>query len=297
MCVRLLDAGVDLSIWNRTPEKAKGLVDRGATLVAKPSDLAGLDIVFTMVAASDHLKLVTAGTDGVLTAAAAAPAILVDCSTVSPEASEEVREVAASRGCILVAAPVSGNPKTVRVGRATFAVSGPRPAFDTIEPLLRIIGADATWVGEGDRARLVKICHNVFLAVIAQSLAEITVLAESGGIRRADFLQFLNASVMGSAFTQYKTPAYVNRNYAVTFTPALLRKDLDLGLGAGGNLGVPLPLAERVREIVDGMIVAGYEDVDFAALLEVAATAANFELGTEDDVVADGLDDPAPALA
>lgn len=289
MCGRLLQAGIDLSIWNRTPEKAGDLVDLGARLVATPRDLAECDVVFTMVAKSEHLELVTTGPDGVLTGEMA-PLHLVDCSTVASDASQRVRVAAAKVGCTLVAAPVSGNPKTVRVGRATFAMSGPEAACAAIRPLLTAIGADATYVGEGDRARLVKICHNVFLGVVAQSMAEITVLAERGGIRRADFLSFLNASVMGSTFSRYKAPAYVNRRYAVTFTPELLRKDLDLGLDAGANLGVPLPMAEQVRSIVDAMIAEGYDDVDFAALLEVAAAAAGFELGDEDALVSDGLE-------
>ena len=176
-----------------------------------------------------------------LTRPDAAPAVLVDSSTVSPEASAAVRAVANARGTALLAAPVSGNPKVVAAGRLTVVASGPRHAYDLALPYLERFGEGVTYVGEGDAARLVKICHNLFLGVVAQSLAEITVLAEKGGVPRREFFEFLNASVMGSTFTRYKTPAYVNREYTPTFTMELLRKDFDLGLDAGDEMGVPLP--------------------------------------------------------
>ena len=94
---------------------------------------------------------------------------------------------------------------------------------------LKLIAPAASYVGEGELARIVKICHNVFLGVVTQSLAEITVLAQKAGVPRHAFLDFMNQSVMGSTFTRYKTPAFVNLDFKVTFTPELLRKDLDLG--------------------------------------------------------------------
>ena len=106
-----------------------------------------------------------------------------------------------------------------------------------------------TYVGEGDAARLAKICHNLMLGVVTQSLAEITVLAEKGGMSRAAFLEFLNDSVMGSTFTRYKSPAYVHLDYTPTFTPVLLRKDFDLGLAAARELDVPMPLAAATAQL------------------------------------------------
>ena len=105
-------------------------------------------------------------------------------------------------------------------------VSGPADAWEAARPYLELFGAGATYVGEGDVARLVKICHNLMLGVVAQSLAEITVLAEKGGVSRAAFLEFLNKSVMGSMFTRYKTPAIVNLDFTPTFTPALALQGL-----------------------------------------------------------------------
>jgi 3-hydroxyisobutyrate dehydrogenase-like beta-hydroxyacid dehydrogenase len=127
------------------------------------------------------------------------------------------------------------------------------------------------------------------LGVVAQCLAEITVLAEKRGVPRHAFLAFMNSSVMGSAFTRYKTPALVNLDLTPTFTPVLLRKDLDLGLKAGKELGVPLPLTQLARDIVDKAVQAGHTDCDFAVLLLEQAKASGLTLEPENVKVDDGL--------
>jgi 3-hydroxyisobutyrate dehydrogenase-like beta-hydroxyacid dehydrogenase len=222
--------------------------------------------------------------------------VLIDSSTVSAEASQTVRARAAAVGSEFLAAPVSGNPKVVRAGRLTLVASGPESAWEIAEPVLCALGEGVTYVGPGDAARLVKICHNLMLGVVTQCLAEITVLAERGGVSRADFLAFLNDSVMGSTFTRYKSPAFVELDFTPTFTPVLLSKDFDLGLAAGAELGVPLPVAERVAELVRQAIDAGHADVDFASLLLTQAQRAGMELEPEPGPVADGLE-PRPADA
>jgi 3-hydroxyisobutyrate dehydrogenase len=185
----------------------------------------------------------------------------------------------------------------VKSGRVTFVVSGPRAAYDETESLLQQLGAGVTYVGDGELARLAKICHNVMLGVVAQSLAEIVVLAEKGGMSRHDFLEFLNGSVMGSMFTRYKSPAYVNLDYTPTFTPLLLRKDFDLGLQAARELDVPMPVAVAAQQTVQALIGSGHTDEDFAALLEEQARASGLELVSEEADVDDGLEirEPAPA--
>jgi 3-hydroxyisobutyrate dehydrogenase len=289
MIARLLDAGYDVTVWNRTRGKADALEKLGATLADTPADLAECDVVFTMIAGSEDLKQVTIGPGGVLSRSDRAPAILIDSSTVSAEASAEVRAQADRVGTALLAAPVSGNPKVAQAGRLSLVVSGPAEAFATARPILEALGRGATYVGEGDRARLVKICHNLALGVVAQTLAEITVLAEKGGISRTDFLHFFNDSVMGSMFSRYKTPALVTLDYAPTFTATLLLKDFDLGLDAAQELGVSVPVVAHVRDLVAAMIDEGFADADFAALLSVQAKASGLELEPEPGPVSDGL--------
>jgi 3-hydroxyisobutyrate dehydrogenase len=289
LITRLLAAGYDVSVYNRTRSKAEPLAELGATIVDRPLDLADRDIVFSMVSTSSDLHEVMTGDGGLLTGTST-PRIIADSSTVSAEASEQLRAVASARGTQLLATPVSGNPSVIAAGKLTLAVSGPREAFDEIEPVLNTLGRGVTYVGEGEVARLVKIAHNIFLGVVTQSLAEIIVLAEKGGVSREAFLSFLNDSVMGSVFTRYKTPAFVNLDFAPTFTMPLLQKDFDLGLDAANKLGAPMPVASATRQIVAKEVGAGNSTADFATLLLEAARGAGLTLQSENAEVSDGLE-------
>jgi 3-hydroxyisobutyrate dehydrogenase len=293
---RLLQSGNDVHVWNRTRAKAEDLTADGATVVDNVADLASRDVVFTMVAADADLLEVTIGEGGLLRQGTA-PRILVDSSTVSAGTSERVRAAAAERGTVLIAAPVSGNAKVVKAGRLTVAASGPYDAYLSIEHLLAGFGQSVTYVGEGDLARLVKLAHNVFLGVVTQSLAEVTVLAESGGISRAAFLAFMNDSVLGSVFTRYKSPAFVNLDLTPTFTSALLQKDFELGLAAARDLHVPLPVAAAAHQLVANVVGRGHGDEDFAALLVEQGRSAGLELRPENVEVPDGLAQPQPLAA
>ena len=290
MVRRLIDAGRDVAIYNRTRSKADAVARGEATVVDRPVELADRDVVFTMVSASADFEAVVLGPDGLLSGDGPAPRVLVDSSTVSSESSQTVRDAAAERGMALLAAPVSGNPSVVAAGQLTLAVSGPRAAYDDVLPILDQLGRGVTYVGEGEVARLVKICHNVLLGVVTQSLAEITLLAQRGGTSREAFLAFLNDSVMGSTFSRYKTPALVNLDFTPTFTNPLLLKDFELGLDAGRKLGVPMPVAALAAQLVASAIGAGYDKEDFATLLLEQARRSGVELTSENADISDGLD-------
>jgi 3-hydroxyisobutyrate dehydrogenase-like beta-hydroxyacid dehydrogenase len=276
---RLLDGGCDLAVFNRSMGKAEPLIRLGAKPAGSAAELAARDIVFITVGSSDDLISAVLGPDGLMSGPGEAPRVLIDCSTVSAGASARVRAEIADRGTAFLAAPVMGNPKVVRAGKMTAAVSGPRD----------MLGRGVTYVGDGEEARTVKLCHNLILGVVAQSLAEITVLAEKSGISRQAFLECLNKSVMGSLFTGYKTPAYVNLDFEPTFTATLLRKDFDLGLAAAREHEVPMPVAAVVHQLIQGLVGRGYGDADFAALLQQQADSAGLALVSEHADVSDGL--------
>jgi 3-hydroxyisobutyrate dehydrogenase len=289
LVTRLLAGGYEVAVYNRTREKAADLEQHGALIVDSPADLADRDIVFTMVAGSADVEEVV---DALLSRPDVHPGLIVDSTTISPAAAEQIRARAAERGTAMLAAPVSGNPKVAESGRLTIVASGPVDAWERARPYLELLCRRVTYVGEGERARLVKICHNLMLGVVAQCMAEITVLAEKGGVTRADFLEFLNDSVMGSTFTRYKSPAYVNLDFTPTFTPALLLKDFHLGFEAARALDVAMPLAAATEQIVQGLAGTKGNEVDFAALIELAAEASGLHLEPEDVEVDDGLGPP-----
>jgi 3-hydroxyisobutyrate dehydrogenase len=286
MAARLARGGADVLAWNRTRSKAEPLAKHGARIASDLAELASCDLVFCMVSTWDDVKQVM---KGLLAGAAKTPRLLIECSSISLEGSAELRKTLAAKGIDYLAAPVSGNAKVIRAGRLSFVCSGPKKAFDDALPYLKMIAPSASWVGEGELARIVKICHNVFLGVVTQSLAEVTVLAQKAGVPRHAFLDFMNQSVMGSTFTRYKTPAFVNLDFKVTFTPQLLRKDMDLGLDAGRRFEVPMPLASMTRDLIQQMIGRGWAEQDFAALLLQQAQASGLALEPENVEVGDGL--------
>ncbi len=291
MAERLARAGCDIEVYNRTRSKAEPLAAAGAVIVDSPADLAGRDIIMTMVATSDDLLEVISGPNGVLSGSGGPPKIFIDCTSISEQASARARADVAKVGATFLAAPVSGNAKVVKAGKLSIVASGPRETYDEVVAYLECMARGVSYVGEGELARFCKICHNVFLGVVIQSLIEITVLAEKAGVPRHAMLDFINTSVMGSMFTRYKAHALVKLDYTTTFTPHLLRKDMDLGLAAAREFEVPMPVASTTREIIQTLIGNGYVDTDFATLLELQARASGLALKPEDVDVGTGLED------
>ena len=290
MAYRLCKGGCDVAVWNRTRAKAEPLAEYGATVVDSILELASRDIVITMVSTTKDLQQVLFGEGGLVTGPNK-PRVVIDSSSISEDGSAEVRAELARRGVQYLAAPVSGNAKVVKAGKLSVVTSGPRSVHDLAEPYLALLGRGVTYLGEGELARIWKIAHNTMFGVIIQSLCEITVLAEKAGIPRHAFLESINNSVLGSMYTRYKTPAMVNLDFAVTFTPRLLLKDLDLGLDTAHKYSVPMPTAAATRECVQNVVGRGHEDIDFSVLLVEQTRNAGLELKSEQKQVSDGLHD------
>ena len=299
MAERLLKAGHDVTIWNRTRAKAEPLAALGGKIVDKPSDLAGLDVVFSIVSTGHDLDEVYFGANGVLSGGGKAPKIVVDCSTISIEDSAGIRRKLIDAGGDYVCAPVSGNAKVIKAGRLSSVVSGNEATVDVVKPLLEVFAPQGvSYVGDGDLARVCKIAHNVMLGVVIENLIEITLLANKMGVPRHAFLAFMNNGVMGSMFTRYKSPALVNLDFTTTFTPELLRKDLDLGLELGREFDVPMPVTAATREVLQGHFGAAtlqknpeeYLQKDFAALIETMALAAGMKVEPENVKTPTGLE-------
>ncbi|HEX9433127.1 MAG TPA: NAD(P)-dependent oxidoreductase [Burkholderiales bacterium] len=285
MAARLAKGGCDIAVWNRTRAKAEPLAKYGAKVVDSLPELAARDIVFCMVSTWDDVKSVMQQ----LLAGNQKPKMVVESSSISLEGSAELRKMLRAKGIEYLAAPVSGNAKVIKAGKLTIVASGPKKAYDEARPFLDMLGTGSSYVGEGELSRIAKICHNVMLGVVIQNLCEITILAQKAGMPRHAFLDFLNKSVMGSMFTRYKTPALVNLDFHVTFTPKLLRKDLDLGLDAGREFEVPMPLTSITRDLLQQMIGHGMTEEDFSTLLLMQAKASGIELKPENVQVGDGL--------
>jgi 3-hydroxyisobutyrate dehydrogenase len=280
MVQRLLAGGVQARVWNRTPAKLASLLVSGATDLAFPA-LNDAPAAFSMVLDDAALDALWQADDGIL-AGPRPPDVWADCSTVSPQASRRAAEAAAAVGTAFVCAPVSGNPSVVRAGNLIFAVSGPPDGIAAIQPLLDIIGRGTHVVGDGHQARVVKLCVNLVLAVLAQSLAEALVLGQSEGVRRADLMGFINDSAIGSPFTRYKTDAYVGLDLTPAFTAEGQRKDLRLALQLAAEHEVPLPQASATEVEFSRLVASGLgQGRDFASLILLAARDARLAIEPE----------------
>ena len=299
MAELLVKAGNDVTVWNRTAAKAEPLAKLGARIVKSAADLSGLDIVFSIVSTGKDLDEVYFGPGGVTSGKGKLPAVFVDCSTIGVEELAAVRKRLTAAGAQYIAAPVSGNAKVILARKLSSVASGPEAAFAHVEPLIKAFApGGVSYVGEGELARVCKIAHNVMLGVVIENLIEITLLCNKMGVPRHAFLAFLNNSAMGSMFTRYKSPALVNLDWTTTFTPELLRKDMDLGLELGREQDVPMPVTAAAREVLQSHFGAAtlkadpekYLAGDFAALLETMALAAGMKVESENKPVPTGLE-------
>lgn len=299
MAERLLKAGCDVTVWNRTRAKAEPLAKLGGKIVDTLSELKDVDILFSMVSTGKDLDQVYFGKNSVTGHGGKVPKIFVDCSTIAVEESAAIRDRLQQLGADFVAAPVSGNAKVIKAGKLSAVLSGSEAACKTVAPVVEIFAPQGvSYVGAGELARVCKIAHNVMLGVVIENLIEITLLANKMGIPRHAFLSFMNNSVMGSMFTRYKAPALVNLDWTTTFTPELLRKDLDLGLALGREMDVPMPVTAATREMLQSHFGAAtlksdperYLAGDFAALMETMALAAGMKLESENKNVPTGLE-------
>jgi len=270
---RLIDAGEDVTVWNRTAAKAQPLAARGARAVGRITDLGGCDIVFVCVSGPRDLEEVVFGEYGLLSGESK-PGMVVDCSTVSASASARVRAAARAAGVGFLAAPVSGNPHVVATGGACIVASGPAESFRLAKPYLDALAKVAVYAGEDEQSRLVKLCHNLYLGMMVQALVEVTTLAEKGGTDRAAFLEFLGGTVVASEWVRRRTGDLVSRDWTPTFTTELLRKDFDLGLEAARSLEVPMPVAASVHQLIQSAIGIGLRNKDFLSLYDQQALGA-----------------------
>lgn len=271
---RLLDAGHRVHGWNRTPAKAAELETRGLRLCSSPREVAERsDVVFTMVTDVRALESVVDGPDGLL-AGLGAGKVYVDMSTVAPAASRRLAERVRTAGAEMLDAPVSGSVATLEAGRLSVMVGGPEEAFRRVEPVLLDIGPTVTHVGENGQAALLKIAHNLSLAVQMLAFSEGVLLAEKAGIPRARAVEVLTGSAIASPMIRYRGPFVLEQPPEAWFDVNMMQKDLLYALEAGRELDVPLPTTAVANEYLTAARALGLERRDFAALFDVLARLA-----------------------
>lgn len=271
MAGRLLAAGTPVRVWNRTRARAEALRARGAELADELADLSALPVVFTMVMDDAAIRDVLLGADG-LFRGSRVPDVLVDCSTLSLEAGQEIADAAAARGGAVLHAPVSGNPDHVTAGELALIASGSQAVFESVRLLLEQIAGSVGYAGSGGSARVAKICHNLVVGAQAEALAEALVVGEAHGVSRAALMEFIDSCVLGSVWTRGKTRALVELDFTPTFTSEGLRKDLYLAVELARQRYVSSPLTSVVAEQLTRLVGSGVgPGRDYASLLELVA--------------------------
>jgi 3-hydroxyisobutyrate dehydrogenase-like beta-hydroxyacid dehydrogenase len=262
---RIAAAGYRVTTYDVSAERLAMARQSGLNPAASAAEaVAGQTVVFTSLPDDAALRAALLAPQGMLRAMAP-QSVLVETSTVSAEISGELAEAARAQGVDYLRTPVSGNASLVQTGALTCFVSGPKAAFERVRPMLAGFTRAQTYLGEAEQARFAKLAVNLMIAVSAGMMAESLALARKGGIAWRDMLQVLDDSAVASPMVKYKTPPLATRNFESTFSCRQMAKDLDLILGAGHAVGVPLQLAAQVRETYSSLIGQGEGERDFIA--------------------------------
>jgi 3-hydroxyisobutyrate dehydrogenase-like beta-hydroxyacid dehydrogenase len=274
---RLLDAGHEVSGYNRTRAKAEWLLPHGLTFKDTPREVAeAAEFTFSMVSDTDALRAVTGGPEGAL-AGLGDGQVFVDMSTVSPAFSRELAETVAQTGASMLDAPVSGSVVTLERGELTIMVGGDDATFERAYPLLTDIGPNVIHVGANGQAALLKLAINLSLPVQLAALFEGLLLAEKGGIPRDVALRTMLSSVIASPAMKYRGPFAERLPDEAWFDVNMMQKDLRLALETGRQLHVPMPATASTNELLTAARALGLGDKDFASLYHTLARMAGLD--------------------
>ena len=262
---RLLEAGHEVTGWNRSPGKADNLVLQGMRVAASPREASETaDVVLSIVTDASAVRDVALGPDGILEGLSP-EAVYLDMSTISPEASREVSAAFARAGRVMLDAPLSGSPVTVAAGKASVMVAGDRPAYERVRATLLDIGPTVSYIGPSGTAVQAKLSVNLLLMVEVIAFGEAVALAEKGGVEREAIVDAILHSVAASPVRGYRGPFVLEGQMPdkPLADVTLQQKDMTLVLEQGRLLGMPLPLASSANDMMNACRGMGIDRNDF----------------------------------
>lgn len=275
MAVNLIKAGHEVTVYNRSRDKAEALAGEGAKVAGTVAEACDGQAVFTMLAHDDALSAVVHGDGGVLTSLGKG-AVHISASTISVAMSERLTEDHAAKGQRFVAAPVFGRPEAAAAAKLFVAAAGAPDAIQTVTPLFEAIGQRTFVLGEEPKAaNLVKLSGNFLIASVIESLGEAMALVEKGGVDRHAYLDLLTSTLFNAPVYKTYGGLIADRKFKPAgFTAPLGQKDIRLALAAGEALNVPLPLASLLRDRFLTLLAHGGEELDWSAVGALAAKDA-----------------------
>ncbi|MDL2405553.1 NAD(P)-dependent oxidoreductase [Rhizobium calliandrae] len=278
MAANLLKAGHDVTVYNRSRDKAEALVGGGAKIAATVAEACRGEAVFTMLANDDALSALVHGEGGVL-ASLRKGAIHISSSTISVALSERLTKEHAAAGQRFVAAPVFGRPEAAAAAKLFVAAAGEPGAIEAATPLFEAIGQRTFVLGDEPKAaNLVKLSGNFLIASVIESLGEAMALVEKGGVDRHQYLDLLTSTLFNAPVYKTYGGLIADRKFEPAgFAAPLGQKDIRLALAAGEALNVPLPLASLLRDRFLTLLAHGGEDLDWSAVGALAAKDAGLD--------------------
>lgn len=264
MVKNLVQAGYEVTVYNRTADKAYALREEIGVKVAEqraelPQDA---DVIISMLTNDAAVREVYEGSEGIFQAAEKKGLIVIDMSTVSPDTTRELAKIAGKKGISYLDAPVSGSVKPATEGQLVIMVGGDSVAFDTAKPVLEVLGKSATLLGDQGSGNVAKLAINLFLGITIQGLSEATLFASKNGIAPEALLPLINSSAVGSSITKIKSDNIIQGDYKAAFALKLLRKDLGLAAGMGMNSALGTVVSDTFQKAMD----SGLSDEDMVAV-------------------------------
>jgi 3-hydroxyisobutyrate dehydrogenase len=277
MAARLLDAGYEVTVHNRTRAREEPLAERGARRAASPREAAeGANVAITIVSDTPDVESVVLGPDGVAEGLADGT-VLVDMSTISPDATRRIAATLEQRGVAMLDAPCSGGSEGAANGTLSIMIGGDEGVLERVRPVLSVLGSSLTRVGDVGAGQICKAVNQVIIAGTYAAVAEGLTLAMGAGIDAEAALQAVSGGAAGSWGLTHRGPNMLRGAYPLGFRARLFRKDLGIALDAARERGVPLPLAGWVDQLESGLIRRGFGDEDVSNIARLAREAAGLD--------------------
>jgi 2-hydroxy-3-oxopropionate reductase len=278
MAKNLMEAGYDLVVHNRSPEKAEELAGEGATAAGTPREVAeGCDVVITMLPDSPQVEEVLSGEGGVFEGVREG-VLIVDMSTISPVVTESLSARAKEKGASLLDAPVSGGDVGAIEGTLSIMVGGDEEDFERAKPLFDVMGKTVTHVGPTGAGQVTKAANQIVVALTIEAVSEALVLGSKGGVSPEKILDVLGGGLAGNKVMEVKREKFLSHTFDPGFRSELHHKDLGIALAAGREYGVALPVTAVVDQMLLTMRRKGWGGEDHSALLRIIEDQSGHEI-------------------
>ncbi|MYC62641.1 MAG: NAD(P)-dependent oxidoreductase [Caldilineaceae bacterium SB0661_bin_34] len=281
MAANLLAKGFDVTVWNRTARRADGLVEAGAARAESPAAVAqGCPIVITCVSDTPDVEAVVLGPGGVIEGVSS-DSLVIDCSTISPQATLEIAKALEAKGASMLDAPISGGSEGAEKGTLSIMVGGRAEDFERARPCLEAMGTTITHVGTQGAGQTVKLVNQILVVGNCVAMCEALLFAQAGGVDLQKTFDAISQGAAGSWMFTNRAPQIIQRDWSPGFMVSLQQKDLRLVLAAADEMGVPIPVTAQIFNLYRTLEARGLHEEGNHALIKALEHLSGIEVGAE----------------